>query len=393
MSVDVPLSPTVVWARVESAFRCRECGQLTPVNGLLLDDVATCVHCDSTQALDVSVWEEALAHAHAAADIGRPGAAAALDLRGTALEPFSRGEVRARFEAAGVTMDRGVMRTRSFVLTAGPGHPVATVGGGPLDVRIERSGQLVSRDTRTGAMSAFSLPSAARERCPSLVAVVAPDQRVGDADARVEAAGAVATLACPTCAAALDVEPGQHFVRCTYCSTACRIPSRTVRQLEGAAARSEAYFLCFEGPSPARGKLEERARIEALQNEQEERRSAERREALGEIERADPIPRSSNAQTLASGCVMVLIVLVGLIGYRGRIEGALGLDVAPPSLTQGLVGGATAAPIPGAMLPPVAREAPVSAPMPAPRGGRVEGCGCTDPAGPLFELWLVPNSA
>ncbi len=393
-AIDAPASGSAVWARVTSAFRCRECGQLTPVNGLLLDDVATCVHCDATQALDVRVWDEALAHAHAAADLGRPGAAGSLDLRGTPLEAFARGEVASRFERADAGLVNGVMRTRSIVLDAGPGHPVEEVGGGALEVRLGHGGRLDARNTRTGVLRAFVLPEGAKERYPALLAVVAPDQSLGDADAKLEATAAgIVTLRCPTCAAALDAGPGQHFVRCTYCSTACRIPSRTLRQLEGAAAKTEAYYVCFDGPSPMRRALEQAASRRAMAEAQAKQKFAEARQGALGVERAEELPRGPGARYVAAGLVVALVVAVGVLGYRGRIAEAIarGSGVKPGAAPLFAPAPEFPAPETPASSPaPPLVPAPVAPAPAAPFGIPLGGCGCEDPSGPRVELFLLP---
>ena len=246
------------WVQVRTELTCRQCGRRSPLDALDLDGAVSCGHCGAAQAFDAEVWSEALAHAHAVGDLAAP------ELRGRdgavpGGNPFADlGVTRAAatFEATGMSIEGGVMKTRNLALVATPGQPLCESCGCPVE--LEAHGEVArTRCVGCGERAEHRFPARAKQMAPGLVAAIGEDLRVDRPAARLDAtsAGMVVAVRCPSCGAGLEVPEGAHAARCTYCGTQCRIPSRTLLALRKSPGEAAPWWLLFRGPSALRHRL------------------------------------------------------------------------------------------------------------------------------------------
>jgi Zn finger protein HypA/HybF involved in hydrogenase expression len=249
----VPKVPSDHWVRCVADVTCRSCGKRSPMEALDVDDTITCGTCHQIQAFDATVWEEALAHAHGVGDLaGSP----------LARNPYATigvSKSSSTIELTGMTIERGVMKTRNVSLRAAPGHPLCAQCSSPLTVQA-RGHEAESRCPGCGDRMLHRFPARALQFAPGLVAAIGDELRIDRPTARLDAtsAGMVVAVKCPSCGAALHVEEGKPSVQCTYCKTHCRIPHRTMLALKKSGAEAP-FWLLFRGPSPKRRELEQPA--------------------------------------------------------------------------------------------------------------------------------------
>lgn len=257
------------WAQLRTELTCRQCGSKSPVDEPELEGTVTCAACHTVQAFDTSVWEEALAHAHAVADLagpspeGRAGGSSSIAGRNPFLT-IGISNTTSTLELTGMTISGGVMRTRNLSVSASPGHPLCGVCHTPveaqLDTRSSRGGPatISTRCPTCGDRAAYAMPHGLTALHAGLVLTLADDQRTDRPEARVNAtsAGMVAALHCPSCGGAIDVQVGERGATCPFCKTACRIPQRTLLSLKKQNEKPRPWWALFRGPSPKRRELE-----------------------------------------------------------------------------------------------------------------------------------------
>ena len=310
------------FVQVRCERRCRSCGAWTPVNHLDLDDTFRCARCDLIQAFDAGVWQEALHHAHAVADL------AGSELGGEELAAIGRTATTSSVEMSGMSTSGGVMRSRSLRLQAGPGHPLCRACRAPLEVTVHAA-DLHARCPGCGDEGTHITAPAARQLAPGLLGALADDHRSDRPDARevVSDGGGAVALRCPSCSASLELDPHSHFVRCGYCNTTSRVPSNTLFRVFHQQAVADPFWLLFRGPSPRREELERDARRRALAVLGAKAKSAREaaadgpargRRRTGEVQRGR---RSPLDRLLAVGTPLAILVLVGLIGFPAELRG------------------------------------------------------------------------
>lgn len=320
------------FTRVVAHFLCRSCGQRSPLNALDVDGTVTCARCGLTQAYDVSVWSEALETAHGVSDLAFPkpeGRFARSGEPSIAEHPAAavgRSRSALAFDASSVTMDGAVMRTRSISIEASPGYPLCETCHAPLFAVVEGPHLRIGCETCNTVMR-YALP-AASERIENLpVGIYADDCCIDRPDANmVQGAGGAIAIKCPTCNAGLEARPEQHFVSCTYCRTACRIPSRTLWALHTDKVEAKPFWLLYEGPSRMRQAYVERLRAEAEHHRrnadraERERLEAERRaEHMRQFDMPKTPGYTRRDQLLRASVGFAVTMLVGLAIWGGEI--------------------------------------------------------------------------
>lgn len=320
------------FTRIVAHFLCRSCGQRSPLNALDVDGMVTCTRCGLTQAYDVSVWSEALETAHGVSDLafpkpdGRFANAGDPPVADHAAAAVGKSRSALTFDASSVTMDGAVMRTRSISLEAAPGHPLCETCHAPLFARLE-SGQLRIGCETCNTVMRYGLPTPVAPVTSWPVAIYADDCCLDRPDANmVQSAGGAVAIKCPTCNAALEANPDQHFVTCNYCRTACRIPSRTLWALHTDKVEAKPFWLMFEGPSRMRQSFVSRSREDAerarraRERAERERLEAERRAEHTRQFEMPPTPSYGRKDHVLRALVGALITLtVGAAGWGGDI--------------------------------------------------------------------------
>lgn len=334
-----PSSDGTLWCEVRCTFTCRQCGQASPIDEPDLDGVMSCPHCNATQAFDVSAWQDALAHAHAVADLAGPSPEGRFPTPGRSIakdNPFTAIGVThtfAELQLSGMSIEGGVMKTRNLKLAATPGNPLCKRCGSPLGAQVEGDA-LVTRCPGCGDGARYTNDPRIARLTPGLLGVAADALRADRREARIDqtSAGMVMSLRCPQCGAGLTVLEGAHAVDCTFCKTSCRIPSRTLLALKKGDRDPAPFWALFRGPSAKRREIEAgeassdssddvAAAILAAQRAQSQRSKKQKLLALtneGGIEAApkEEDPRSAAVRWAVNVTVpLVVLALVGLLGF------------------------------------------------------------------------------
>jgi hypothetical protein len=256
-----------MWAAVTSAFTCRSCAFLAPLDGLALDGSVECAQCGLRQAFDPESWRAPLAFAHDVADLAGPSpegrvakprvwigsdnphgeVGVTTTLKSCASSGGGGDDVRALFG--------GASAQRAMSLDAAPGCPVCTRCAVPLEIGFD-GGATLTRCPRCGEAARHVLGERAAALCPTLAGVVSVD----DSDrprARVAAsAGGVIALACPACGAPLHATDGRRAT-CTFCKAIALLPRYgAAPAASGAQVKAQLWWVLFKGPSAARRALE-----------------------------------------------------------------------------------------------------------------------------------------
>jgi Zn finger protein HypA/HybF involved in hydrogenase expression len=258
-----PRADGCVWAFVRTEMKCRQCGQAAPLDEPDVDGTVTCPHCNALQAFDVSTWQDALAHAHALADLAGPDPEGRLPTPGVSIAgrnpytPIGLDKTFATLSLSGMSIEGGVIRSRNLEVTAAPGQPLCTKCGSPIEV--SRAGDTVTtRCVGCGESARYAQDPRLGQHSEALVCVVADALRSDKVEARLDqtSAGMVIALKCPSCGGGLTALEGQHFVDCRFCKTSCRIPSRTLLALKKGKTTPDTWWALFRGPSPKRREIE-----------------------------------------------------------------------------------------------------------------------------------------
>lgn len=258
-----PRADGCVWAYVRSEMKCRQCGQNAPIDEPDVDGTVTCPHCSAMQAFDVSAWQEALAHAHAVADLSGPDPEGRVPTPGVSVAgrnpytPLGIDKTFATLTLSGMSISEGVMRTRNLEVTAAAGQPLCKKCGSPLDASVAGA-EVTTRCVGCGDGARYTNDPRIGEHSAALVCVVADALRSDKPEARLDqtSAGMVIALKCPSCGGSLTALEGQHFVDCTFCKTSCRIPSRTLLALKKGKTTPDTWWALFRGPSQKRREIE-----------------------------------------------------------------------------------------------------------------------------------------
>jgi hypothetical protein len=256
------------WAMLRTELTCRQCGSKSPIDEPEVDGTVTCQRCETIQALDLGVWRDGFAHAHAVADLSGPGLEGRVS-SGGAIEgrnpylPIGITNTTSTLELTGMSMSGGVMRTRNLSISASPGHPLCGVCHTPIEAELQGATQVATRCPTCGDRASYEMPASLPSLHAGLVLSIADDHRTDRPDARIQStsAGMVVALHCPSCGGAIDVQVGEHAATCQFCKASCRIPSRTLLSLKKQNELPRPWWVLFRGPSPKRRELQ-RAQIE-----------------------------------------------------------------------------------------------------------------------------------
>lgn len=343
-----PRADGCVWAFIRSEMKCRQCGQKAPIDEPDLDGTITCPHCNALQAFDVSAWEEALAHAHAVADLAGPDPEGRLPTPGVSIAgrspytPIGIEKTFATLSLSGMSIEDGVIRTRNLELTAAPGQPLCKKCGSPLDAT--RSGNdVITRCVGCGESARYANDPRLGDHSSSLVCVVADALRSDKVEARLDqtSAGMVIALKCPSCGGSLTALEGQHFVDCQFCKTSCRIPSRTLLALKKGKTTPDTWWALFRGPSEKRREIERGGRED--EDEDEDDSSPRARPLAAALPSGggglEPPPAVTDPTTAAAQLALhvflplVVLALVSVLFYKSFDnwrQGYLSSEVPPP---------------------------------------------------------------
>jgi hypothetical protein len=250
LEVAAPSADTF-WVAVRCAFTCNSCKFLAPLDGLDADGAVECAHCGLRQRFEVSQWGEALSFAHAVGDLAGPAP------EGRHPHPALWIGSENPYAAVGDTKTFEQSESGALTIDAVPGHPVCRTCSAPLTVTVAGPGAATARCPRCGDQSSYTIPDAARNLHPSLVAVVADEHR-GDrprAHASKTQAGVV-MLSCPGCGAPLPAAGGERAQTCAFCHAVCFIPTRSLMRVRNEAPAPDVWWILFQGPSTKRRLLE-----------------------------------------------------------------------------------------------------------------------------------------
>lgn len=250
------------WVALRCSFQCRSCQFLSPLDELDIDGSVECGQCGQSQRFDVEAWHEALAFAHAVADLAYPlpeGRLSHPDIWIGDDNPFvALGHTLALAEHRQSSMrdEDGITIHRSLFIEAGPGHPVCMSCNEPLSVELGRNRESTASCRSCGAQTSYRLPAGASEYCAALAGVVADAHESGKQRARMQssATGPVA-LVCPECGGKLPAT-SERVLQCEYCGTASLIPAQARVRDVGQVLTPDIWWLAFVGPSARRAALE-----------------------------------------------------------------------------------------------------------------------------------------
>jgi hypothetical protein len=234
-------------------FQCRGCGFRSPLDSLRADGGAVCLKCGLHQAFSVDSWPAVLEVGHAAADLCGP-------------EPEGR-EQHDAWSIAGFNpyADVGVTRTtvtreahgvqdgvkRSLRAVLGPGHPVCSDCGAPVEVAVPAPGSVLTACASCGDTAEYHLDDQALALHEALVGVIAAQHRVDKDDASIDAAN---TFHCSSCAGPLEVDGAARLVTCPFCSSVSRIPAEKLQGLDQPPPPDHWWWV-FAGSSATRRQL------------------------------------------------------------------------------------------------------------------------------------------
>jgi len=254
-----PRPDGVMFAEViESDFQCRSCGLRSNLGTFCFEDEVDCSRCGTTQAFDVSQWEQALTHAHAVADLSGPPPGGQGSIRhGQPLQgdnPYRSLGIRhtfAELTQTGMTIGAAGTSHRTLRVKVATGHPVCPNGHGPVVVSLDgatatRAACSVCRDAAT-----YATPTRATELHHSLAGVIDDEHRTDRPRVRVESTAGAIALACPRCNASLPATEVTSVVTCPFCSAASYLPKRALAKLDP-QHKSRPFWLLFRGPSALR---------------------------------------------------------------------------------------------------------------------------------------------
>jgi hypothetical protein len=315
-----PVAPggagTAVFARVhESDFECRGCGLRSPIP-LTFEGEAECLRCGLRQAFAEGQWEEAVAVAHAVADLTGPdpegrfrgagGSIAATNPRKT----LGVEHTRAESTQSTTIIDGGGMKRLTLRISVSPGHPLCAACHAPLAIALDGRGN--AQTTRCGDRATYTLPARTAEKAPMLRAVLSAEQRTDQPVAKIDAvdAAGVAAIRCPSCGAALAATAGAELATCQYCRTTARIARRAWVRASGAAPPFEPFWLLLEGPSKKRFEL---AGGGGEDDDDEDEDDSDPHLMAGAPTMRAPGTSSWDAQTIRTIVGLVVLVGAGLV--------------------------------------------------------------------------------
>lgn len=256
----VDRDPKHAWVAVRCSFQCRTCHFLSPLDEYDVDGSVECAQCGQAQRFDVGAWREALAHAHAVADLAFPqpqGRYLHPDVWiASPFLPVGHTTCFVEHRQSGTAELDGVTIQRSLFIEAGPGQPVCHTCSKVLDVRVDPGGTTVTSCTGCGTQAEYALPPDGQRWSEALTGIVGEAHRTDQQRARIEtsAAGPVA-LKCPECAGALPATR-ERVLTCSYCGTASLIPAQARTRDAGQVLRPDVWWIAFRGPSAKRAQLE-----------------------------------------------------------------------------------------------------------------------------------------
>ncbi|CAN5223485.1 hypothetical protein BH09MYX1_BH09MYX1_36560 [soil metagenome] len=269
----VPNGDDSAWVCLESAFQCRMCGFVVPLNHLDMDGAVTCGRCGLEQAFAVNVWADALAYAHAVADLFGETVAG---LEG--VEALGTRRSSLTFDVGG---------PNAFRATVSPGHPLCETCKQPVVVRATGDGTACVTCSACATEATYVVPNPARNMTKNkLRAALAIEHRSDRSAVKVEASAGAIAVQCPSCNAALPATEDSKFLTCGFCNTVSRIPDNLWFRLSGKEPKPEPVWLLFQGPSRMRVEAERRRLAEQRDAREGQARLDARQKRIADIERA-----------------------------------------------------------------------------------------------------------
>lgn len=300
----------LLWARVQVSFECRACGHRSPLNHLDVDGSVDCLSCGIAQRFDIKQWWKPLEHAHAVADLTGPHPEGLLPEPGSSIARYNP-HAQLGVSAARAEIERGEQTLR---LSAAPGLPLCDECQAPLAVVNRAQGELLVACAACRVERRYALPKKLSQRARALVGIVADDHELGRPEAVVHEDAGVTALRCPTCGAGLALSGSASIVTCQYCQRSCHVAARA-RPKPGKDAAPTPFWLLFEGPSPLREKLQNRAEAEANAARKAAHADAQRALAQRQEARSYESPRAKKQEKISYP--MVALMLGGTLAFAG----------------------------------------------------------------------------
>ncbi|MCB9678127.1 MAG: hypothetical protein H6737_23705 [Alphaproteobacteria bacterium] len=226
---------------VRCRFTCKACGFDSPLDSLDGSGSAVCLKCGLHQVFDVTHWNALLPGLHAIPDLAGPKPEGSRSDPHWSIAPTGFADLRQT--RAVVALSQGRLQ-----IEAGPGHPLCETCREPVEIVIEKPGEV--NTLCPGCGDAATYASKPADFKVPVVGAIGPEHRVDRAQARQESDG----FLCGSCGAPLQVDGRGRLVRCGYCQAVSRI---RVEQLQGLATPPppDLWWLVFEGPSEKRRQL------------------------------------------------------------------------------------------------------------------------------------------
>lgn len=315
------------FVQVRAQYKCKHCEKRSPINGVDVDGTFTCHHCQRDQRADPNVWATGLRFCHEVGDLAGP------DPEGRHPNPelsiagdnkwadIGVKRTRAKLDFSEMTMSAGGIDLRSLFLQVRPGIPLCETCREPLAIRVQAPGKLTAHCDGCNATTPHEVDAKAHRMHKPFLGALADDHRADRPPAKITAnqtEGAV-LLECPGCGAALQPEAKERFVTCAFCNAPSKIPSRQRAQLFTEGVELVPFWVLFQGNSPARRKLEKKARKKAKAERErvEKKRRADRaaEEQAAREMRAEEEKRARQVRTYVA-LVVVTAVIIGFILYN-----------------------------------------------------------------------------
>jgi hypothetical protein len=325
-----PRGDGLIFVRFESHFTCRSCGFEVPLNYFDLDGAVRCGNCGVDQAFSAKHWKECLSHAHLVGDLTGDRAPPEGSELWNALEEKESSSAVKAFRKVGVNGTLLTSKTQTFgdvaiASGASPGHPLCPGCRQPLTVTPEGERRFRASCIGCGTQATYELPPALVEVYPDLRIGLTLEHQVDLPVAQVYPgpAGVPQAVTCPSCNTPLAGPETDAPTTCARCGASCRIPAEAAMRMRGKPAEVRPWFLLFGTPSPARRKLEERAR-RLVEKAAEKTRHDQEKAAKAAAARKRK--RLIATLSLVSGvAALIAVILIGPAKVCDMLEQGLGL--------------------------------------------------------------------
>ncbi len=301
-----PLPDDLQIVQIRAEFKCRACGFMAPLDGLIQEGALSCRQCGQSQHFDLGDWATILDAIHATADMAGPFGV----LRDQGEEiTWQRLE---KYRNTCIMRPNTEVGNSILTVSVAPGHPLCEDCHLPLEISI--SGKRTNtRCPRCRHEHHYDLPADMRPRKDSIKGVIslAHSLHVEQLTAPVE--GEVRRLDCPNCGGSLALPEGQSKIICEYCGATALAPVIRVSPRMDAMVKAEPWWLIFVGASPERQAMVRKHQQAEQSRKFTARRRREEREQ-GEQKQAEQRRRTKRSlltifALLAVGLIVLFILL------------------------------------------------------------------------------------